>query len=108
MQDQKKLQGKPEKLLPLDGNCYSTQQGLFDCELIEEKADGRSPGGVKLEVRLTRRATKKNPSPTVRRFIVHATTRAVEKNRLNLVVEVHKWALSEPRSLEYLEKEVWL
>ena len=108
MQDREELQGSHEKLLPLDGNCYSTKEGIFDCELTEEKANEPKPSGVKLEVRLTRRATKKNPAMTVRRFIIHATRRAIEDNRLRLVTEVHKWALCEPTSSEYLKKEVWL
>ena len=108
MPDKEELQGKPKTLLPVDGNCYSTPHGVFDCEVIEERDGKPTSDGVKLEVRLTKRVTGKKPAPTVRRFLIYGTRQAVEVNRLSLVVKVHKWALCEPRSAEYLEKEVWL
>jgi hypothetical protein len=108
MQDKEELQNKTKKLLPVDGNCYSTRYGVFDCEVREEPDGKPESGGVKLEVRLTRRVTRKKPTPTVRRLLIYATRQAVEVNRLSLVIEVHNWVLSEPRTSEYLEKEVWL
>ena len=103
MHNEEELQGESKNLLPLDGICYSTRHGLFDCEVIEDKNGGPRPGGVKLEVRLTRRPTGREPTPTVRRLIIQATRKVVEEKRLSLTFEVHRWALSEPTSPEYLE-----
>jgi hypothetical protein len=108
MQDERKVLGKPSELLPVQGNCYLTDHGLFDCEVIEEPDASRHPDGQKVEVRLTNRQNLKKPSPSIRRFLIYSTRRAIEENRLHLVFEIHAWALRDSKSRDYLEKEVSL
>jgi hypothetical protein len=105
MRDERKNAGHWQAILPVDGNCYLTAAGLFDCEVTECREAERPSDRRKVEVRLRIRLGPNRRSPPVRLFTIMADRQTIEKNRLYLVCEIHRWALSDPTASDYLEKE---
>ena len=104
MRDERKNPGHGQAILPVDGNCYHTATGLFDCEVRECQEAERPSDRQMVEVRLRIRLGQKRRSPAIRLFTIIADRQTFEKNRLYLVFEIHRWALSDPTAPDYVEK----
>ena len=92
-------------VLPVNGNSYHTPEGLFECEVIEKGYSEYGVDVVKVEVRLK---NTRDVSQPVRLFTIIGKRKKIEKSRLSLVFDVHKWALLPRHKGEYLKKETFV
>ncbi len=95
-----KMQHKIHDLLPVNGNQYHTPYGLYACKITASALQGNI---IRLAVSLLRERDGLEP---VRLCTIIGAQQAIERNRLGLVMDIHKWALLDRSADEYLLKEV--
>jgi hypothetical protein len=76
-----------QHLLPVDGNRYFTPYGLYTCKVIVLDRHGET---LHIKVILV---NERDGSQPARVYRIAATLQAIKKERLSLVMDIHKWAL---------------
>jgi hypothetical protein len=85
----------------VNGNAYFTPYGVYVCEVIEDNCWGDGFDLIRVEVRLR---NKKDPTQSVRLFTILGTGEGIEKHRMEVVFDIHRWALLKRGAEEYLRK----
>jgi hypothetical protein len=80
------LQTKIHGLIPVDGNRYFTPYGFYACKVIVLDIQGDT---LHLKIILVSERDGSQPSRVCR---ITGTLQAIKKDRVSLVLEIHKWA----------------
>ena len=81
------MQDKIKEVICVDGNRYFTPYGFYTCRVTASESKGNK---IKVKVTLLSESDGLQPARVYR---VTGTLKAIERERLNLIIDIHKWAL---------------
>jgi hypothetical protein len=94
------MQRQIQEFICVDGNRYFTQYGFYTCKVT---ASTSSNNLIEIEVTLIRES---GASEIARIFRIIGTLPAIGKQRVSLVIDIHKWALLDRDADTYWIKKV--
>ena len=96
------MQDRIKELICVDGNRYFTPYGFYACKVTVSESQSSL---IRVRIKLI---SEDNRSEIARVYKITGTLKAIEKEGLRLILDIHKWALLDRDADTYWVKKVQL